>query len=456
MAVEIQVAYTPNIQQRKFHSSGAEECFYGGAKGGGKSCALVMEAFAYGLQYPGAVIYLFRETYDDLEANLIREWQEKVPRAAQKHPFNKSNHHATLLNDSVIKFRYIRNKGDADGYQGRSMDFVGIDELTKHTRETVQVLLSCLRSPRGYPPRFRATGNPGGVGHAYVKEDYIQATNYGDRTYRDKVSGSRRVFIPATVYDNDILMHNDPAYIRRLENLPENQRQAFLFGNWDIFEGQYFEEFDRKVHVIQAFEIPKNWNRYITLDYGLDMLACYFVAIDLQNNAYVYNEIYKANLIISEAAKEIIRRGGDAIPLRYAPPDLWNRRQDTGKSAADIFTENKLPILQASNKRVQGWYNVKEWLKVIESVDEQLGIPIRTSRLKIFKNCKNLIRTLPQLQISDEDPNDAALEPHELTHAPDAIRYLFANRPVATDPEKDDDDDDEDDDDKDTRKSYIA
>jgi hypothetical protein len=450
----INVAYAPNLQQQKFHECPAEECFYGGAKGGGKSCALVMEAFAYGLQYPGAVIYLFRETYDDLEANLIREWQEKVPRAAQRHPYNKSGHYATLVNGSVIKFRYIRNKEDADGYQGRSMDFVGIDELTKHTREAVQVLLSCLRSPKGYPPRFRATGNPGGVGHTYVKEDYIQATGYGAKTYRDKVSGNRRVFIPATVYDNTILMLNDPAYIRRLENLPENQRQAFLFGNWDIFEGQYFEEFDHNVHVIKAFEIPKNWNRYITLDYGLDMLACYFVAVDLQYNAYVYNEIYKPNLIISAAAKEIIKCGGDTIPLRYAPPDLWNRRQDTGKSAADIFTENKLPLLQASNKRVMGWYNVKEWLRVIETVDEQTGAPIRTSRLRIFKNCKNLIRTLPQLQIDEKDPNDVALEPHELTHGPDAIRYLFANRPVATDPDVavEDDEDDEDG----NCESYIA
>ena len=431
--MNVTIDYDPNNKQKKFHECGAEEVVYGGAKGGGKSCALVMEALAYGLEYPGASIYLFRETYDDLEANLIREWKEKVPKEVQSHPFNNSNHYATLINGTVIKFRYVRNLQDAEGYQGRSMDFIGIDELTKFDRKWVQVLLSCLRSPKGYPVRFRGTCNPGGIGHSYVKEDYVDATNYGSKTVKCKITGNRKVFIPATVYDNDVLMQNDPNYVKRLENLPENEKKAFLYGDWDIFEGQYFSEFRRDTHVIEPFEIPKHWNRHFVLDYGLDMLAGYWVAFDTWGKAYVYREAYKSDLIISDAAKEIkTLENGDNIKLRYAPGDLYNRRQDTGKSAIDIFSENGLFFLKAVNNRVQGWLNLKEWFKLKKTKDEQTGQEVDKPDLLIFSNCVNLIRCIPQLQFCKKNPNDVATEPHEITHAPDALRYIFADRPPLT------------------------
>jgi phage terminase large subunit len=122
------------------------------------------------------------------------------------------------------------------------------------------------------------------------------------------------------------------------------------------------------------------------------------------------------------------------VKISYAPPDLWNRRQDTGKSAADIFAENGINLVKSNNDRVLGWYNLKEWLKVITALDEQTGQEIKTARLKIFKNCVNLIRTLPLLQHDEKDPNDVANEPHELTHAPDAIRYFCSMRTAPTKP----------------------
>src|SRR5690606_6080627 len=133
-------------------------------------------------------------------------------------------------------------------------------------------------------------------------------------------------------------------------------------------------------------------------------------------------------LIISAAAREIKSRTIEPIRTTYAPPDLWNRRQDTGKSAADIFREQGIMLMKSKNDRVTGWYSVKEWLQVRESVDEQTGQPVKTSRMRIAKNCENLIRTLPQLQHDDDDPNDCATEPHELIHAPDALRYLRSLR----------------------------
>lgn len=419
----IVVPYTPNAKQAQFHASGETEVVYGGAKGGGKSCALVVEAAAYGSEYPGAEIYLFRETYDDLEANLISEWKRKIPK--EMYTYHESKHLATLTNGTRVFFRYIRNYADAEGYQGRSMDFIGVDELTKHERRTIQVLLSCLRSPKGYPVRFRGTCNPGGIGHTYVKEDYIEPTQYGAKVIVDPITGNKRAFIPAKVYDNIVLMKNDPTYVKRLENLPEKEKKAFLYGDWDIFEGQYFSEWDRSVHVVETFQIPSHWRRYRVMDYGLDMLACYWAATDTSGRLYVYKELYESGLIISDAAKRIkqLSTVNERVPM-FAPPDLWNRRQDTGKSAAALFTEHGVSMVKVSNARVQGWFNLKEWLKVQKSQDEQTGDEIKTSRLQIAANCTNLIRTLPQLQHDDTDPNDVANEPHELTHAPDALRYL--------------------------------
>jgi len=425
--MQIDIDYKPNNKQELFHSCNADECVYGGAKGGGKSCALVMEALAYGLENPRADMYIFRETYDDLEANIIKEWKAKVSK--ELYEFNETKHFATLINGTTVKFRYIRNFIDAESYQGRSMDWIGVDELTKHEKRSIQILLSCLRSAKGFKPRFRATCNPGGIGHAWVKEMYIDATNYGLNPVIDELTGLNRVFIPAKVYDNTILVKNDPNYIKRLENLPENQKKAFLYGDWDIFEGQYFTEFKRDVHVIQPFVIPEHWNRYIALDYGLDMLACLWIAIDEQDRAYVYKELYQNNLIISEAAARILEvTDKDKIKKRYAPPDLWNRRQETGDSAEDIFRKNGVVLHKSNNNRVMGWYAVKEHLKIELSRDEQTGKEIETSKLKIFSNCTNLIRTLPQLQHDERNPNDVSNTPHELTHINDALRGFCIER----------------------------
>jgi phage terminase large subunit len=432
MTMEINVNYIPNAKQELFHRCNAQEAVYGGAKGGGKSCALVMEALAYSLENAGAEMYIFRETYDDLEANIIREWKEKVPKGL--YSYNESKHMATLINGTVIKFRYIRNFTDAEGYQGRSMDWIGVDELTKHEERSIQVLLSCLRSPKGFPPRFRGTCNPGGIGHLWVKERYILPTSYGDITYKDEITDNKIAFIPAKVYDNDVLMKNDPAYVKRLENLPEAKKKAFLDGDWDIYEGQFFPEYKREIHVIEPFVIPDHWDRYTVKDYGLDMLANYWIAVDTFGNGYVYKELYESNLIISEAARRIEEvNGNDTIKLKYAPPDLQGRRQDTGKSAFDIFREHGETLIQSSNNRVNGWKAMKEWLKVHEIRDMQTGEPMLTSKLKIFSNCHNLIRCLPQIQTSETDPNDAAKAPHEITHALDAIRYFCVMRVAPSD-----------------------
>ena len=215
------------------------------------------------------------------------------------------------------------------------------------------------------------------------------------------------------------MMESDPDYVNRLELLPEKEKQALLYGDWDIFDGQFFSEFNRKIHVCSPFKIPSDWRIYRTRDYGLDMCATYWIAMDWNMNAYVYKELYESNLIVSEAARRINKMTTENITTDYAPPDLWNRNRDTGKSTADIFAENGQFLTKADNNRITGWLAVHEWLKIYEDEQGQLN-----SKLKIFSNCVNLIRTLPAVQHDEKNPNDVALEPHELTHSPDAIRYF--------------------------------
>jgi len=208
-------------------------------------------------------------------------------------------------------------------------------------------------------------------------------------------------------------------------NNPDRYKVIGL-GEYGIPGGVYFDEFRTDIHVINSFDIPTHWRRYRTIDYGLDMLACYWIAVDTRNKAYVYKELYQSNLIISQAAKAILDMTlpTEKIYSTMAPGDLWNRRQETGKSASEIFMENGLFLTQGNNERVQGWLNLKEWLNPYK--DEQ---SIMTADLVITKNCVNLIRTLPQIQSDVKNPNDVATQPHELTHGPDSIRYFIAGRP---------------------------
>ena len=228
-------------------------------------------------------------------------------------------------------------------------------------------------------------------------------------------------------------MKNDPDYIKRLKNLSEKDRRQLLDGDWDTNDGQYFSEWRRELHVCEPFPIPASWRRFFTMDYGLDMLAGYWIAVDPFDNAYVYREVYQSGLIISEAARTILDAQLLDFPEIYiAPPDMWNRRQDTGKSVAEIFFEKGIMLYKASNDRVQGWYNLKEWLH--PRLDEFGEVK---PKLRIFANCTEVIRTLPSLVFDEHNPNDVGDKIHEYTHAADALRYWAAARPIHAQPPED-------------------
>lgn len=395
---------------------------------GGKSYASRYKAILLALNYAGIQILLLRRTLNELRENHVIPLVKKLQGIAD---YKESAKEFIFPNGSRIKLGYCDSERDVLQYQGQSYDIIILEEATQFTEFQFQCLTECNRlsgqCPTFLTPRMYFTCNPGGVGHIWVKRLFI------DRDYKETENSEDYTFIKSLVYDNDFIMSNDPNYVKTLENLPEDRRKAMLYGDWDIFEGQYFTEFRREIHVIEPFVIPADWNRYIALDYGLDMLAVLWVAVDTQDNAYVYKELYQSDLIISEASKRILEvNGTDKYKYIYAPPDLWNRRQETGKSAEDIFKENGVILKKSNNDRITGWYAVKEYLKVYESRDEQTGEQVKTSKLKIFKNCNNLIRCLPQVQHDEREPNDVAGQPHELTHILDSIRGFCIERTQAT------------------------
>ena len=406
-------------KQEQFINSEAFETLFGGAAGGGKSYGQLVDALLYALKYPKSKQIIFRRTFPDLEKSLIRVSLEFYPREAAS--YNSSKHIWTFKNGSIIDFGYIDSENDVYQYQSAEYDVIRFDELTHFTEYMYTYMISRCRGANPYPKHIKSSTNPGGVGHSWVKARFIDIgePNKIHEITLENGKKSTVIFIPSLVQDNMFLLDNDPDYVSRLELLPEKEKQALLYGDWDIFDVQFFTEFDRKIHVITPFEIPKDWRIYRTRDYGLDMCATYWIAMDYQMNVYVYKELYESDLIVSEAARKINEMTDEKIQIDYAPPDLWNRNKDTGKSTADIFAENKQYLTKADNNRITGWLAVHEWLKPYTDEQGQLN-----SKLKIFSNCVNLIRTLPAVQHDEKNPNDVAVEPHELTHAPDALRYF--------------------------------
>ena len=394
---------TPSPKQEEFLLAKNRFIAYGGARGGGKSWAVRTKAKLLALRYPGIKLLIMRRTFPELRENHILPLVGELMGIATYKDSDKS---FTFCNGSRLRFGYCDNDADVLQYQGQEFDVIFMDEATHFSEYQFSTLTACLRGANDFPKRMYLTCNPGGVGHHWVKRLFI------DRKYQGAEKPDDYCFIQAKVTDNKVLMDNDPGYVEMLDNLPDDLRRAWRDGDWDLFVGQYFNEWRREIHTCEPFEIPKDWKRYFSMDYGLDMLAAYWIAVDWQGKAYVYREVFQPNLIISEAAAAIKAAENEQIYARFAPPDLWNRRQDTGRSVAEIFAQHGLSLSKASNDRVAGWLDMKEWLQPV--LDEEGNA---SSNLTIFRNCTNLIESIPALQFDQKNPSDCSTEPHQYTHA---------------------------------------
>lgn len=408
-------------KQKQFIDAPEAEVLFGGAAGGGKSFGQVVDALLFALRYPASKQLILRRTFAELDKSLIRAALGLYPR--EIFSFNSSSHTGKFKNGSCIDFGYCASESDVYQYQSAEYDCIRFDELTHFTEAQYVYLISRVRGANGYPKQIKSSTNPGGVGHSWVKERFVDPSPRGVPFIGG--DGMSRVFIPSLLGDNSFLTRGDPDYEKRLLALPDREKRALLWGDWDIFEGQYFSEFSRDRHVVEPFEIPVSWRRYRTLDYGLDRLAVLWCAIAPSGDVYVYREYCESSLPISAAARAITERTptGEDIYATLAPPDLWSRTQETGKTKAGIFAEFGVHFTKTSNDRECGWLAVKELLCPGED-----GEP----RLKIFSNCTELIRCLPALTVDKVRPTDCATEPHEITHAPDALRgfAIFHTRPA--------------------------
>jgi phage terminase large subunit len=412
---EKQVLHIPGVpteRQKEFFASRARFTAYGGARGGGKSWALRRKLVGMCLRYPGLSCLLVRRTLPELKSNhvipFMREYDGMIS-------YSEAEKAILFPNGSRIALGYCAIDRDALRYQGQEYDVIAIDEATQLSEFRFSILKACLRGSNHFPRRMYLTCNPGGIGHSWVKRLFV------DRDFRNGEDPRQYKFIPARVYDNPILTNADPEYVRSLESLPPRLRDAWLHGRWDVFEGQFFPEFDRAIHVVHPSLIPSELNEFVAFDYGFDMLAVLLVGIDADGNAWVTRETCRSGLTLSAAARQIEELIRGAKPsFAVCSPDLWNRRQDSGLSGAEIMQRAAAlpPMCPADDRRVAGWRVLREYLSPSPS----------HPFIRISSDCTELIECLPALLCDPNKVEDASGEPHRITHAPEALRYALMSR----------------------------
>lgn len=407
----------PTPKQEEFLRAVTRYVAFGGSRGGGKSFAVDIKACILALKYAGIKMLILRRTYAELKQNHIDKLCAMLIGVAR---YKDSDKVLVFPNKSRIFFGYCDSESDALRYQGQEYDVVFIDEATQFTWEMVEKINSSIRGVNDFPKRMYFTCNPGGVGHAWVKRLFI------DKEYLPGEDPADYTFIRSGIRDNAPLLEKDPGYLKTLEALSPDLRRAWLDGDWDGLAGAFFPEFRRDVHVCEPFDIPQWWRVYRALDYGLDALSVVWAAMDDHGELWIYRHLECGNLVISDAAAAIFAAQApgeeDRIVDTYIPPDMRSRSRDTGRSQDELFCDAGINGVFASNDRKAGWVSVKEWMRVMYGAD---GNP--ASRLHIFSTCNTLIKNITLLQHDTRDPNDAATEPHDITHSTDALRYLLVS-----------------------------
>ncbi len=442
MAVTIDLNYTPTPKQAMFHSGTADEILYGGAAGGGKSKACVMEALMLCLEHKGTHAYLFRRSYPELRDTLIAEAQRSIPRLLGS--YSASTHDFSLINGSCLHFRYCSGMNDVTRYQGVEIHWLFIDELTHFEKGVFDYLKTRLRAPDylNIKPKVRCTTNPGGVGHGWVKAYFIDGKEPFEvhqkhifSTVLNKTETRTIQYIPAYATDNP---HISQDYIFELEQKPDKLKKALLLGLWDAFEGQVFTEWTddpqgystrRFTHVIEPFDIPIHWQRYRSFDFGFSKpFSVGWWASDNDGRLYRYREYYgctgtpNEGLKISpkEIAENIAlieQQYGEKDIIGIADPSIFE--ESRGESIAMQMESCGVYFTKGDNTRIAGKMQVHLRLRFDEN-----GIPM----MYVFKNCKHFIRTMPNLVYSTKNSEDINTDCED--HIYDETRYMLMDRPI--------------------------
>ena len=423
----------PNPKQRLFLLDRHRYVAFGGARGGGKSWAVRAKAVLLAAYYPGIKIMIVRRTYPELRANHINPLRTLLGDCAE---YKESTKEFTFPNGSVILFRHCENASAVDKYQGTEVDVLFLDEATQLTEEEYDRFKTCVRGVNRFPKRVYLTCNPGGVGHSYVKRLFV------DRAFRETENPADYSFIRSLVTDNTALMENDPEYIRQLQALPPKLRKAWLEGDWNIFEGQFFEEFrdapehydDRLyTHVIAPFEVPPEWKIVRSFDFGFAKpFSCDWWAIDYEGRAYLILQLYGCTDTPNEGVKwhpdrifsEIRRMEREHRWLKgkcidgVADPSIWDASR--GEAIIEAADRHFVYFAKGDNKRLPGWMQCHYRLSF-----DGAGRPM----VYFFNTCRAAIRTLPLLQFDSLDPED--LNTAQEDHFADSFRYFCMSRPIA-------------------------
>ncbi|HEV2223528.1 MAG TPA: phage terminase large subunit [Candidatus Acidoferrales bacterium] len=466
--VELPLPYKPFAKQDEFHKCQAKYKLFGGAAGPGKSKALLMEAILQATEFPNVNTLLLRRTFPELEGSLLLYFRRDVPRELYRS-FNEAKHTVTWHNGSTTRFGYSQSENDIYQYQSGEYLFIGVDELTHFTLRQWQFLTSRNRCPvaDAFPNMAGAT-NPGNIGHAWVKALFVDkqpAAGMDPREY----DAADYAFIAARVWDNPIYA-NDASYLKTLEKLPDSYRHAFLDGDWSVFAGQYFTNFDPSRNVIRAESIAAEawWPRWISIDWGFEHPAAIYwhtnapavespqrrldnshthghgCDLPAQNveipragvvgfangdgdwrrktRVITYRECVEQHLAPRALAAEIVARSHDRdgkaehIDAIYLSPDAFAHHTDESSIAerlSDALAAAGFPRpVPADNDRVSGWMLMYEMLEADE--------------WQIADSCPELIRTLPELVRDTANVEDIAKR--EGDDAADAARYGLKTR----------------------------
>ena len=275
-----------------------------------------------------------------------------------------------------------------------------------------------------FPKRIYLTCNPGNVGHLWVKRLFIDRKFITDPKNPERTENPKDyTTIRATVEDNPYLMKANPEYVKALAALPPDLRDAHRYGDWDALSGAYFSNFRKHTHTVSRFKIPVRWPVYRALDYGLDQLAVGWFAIDEDGRAWCYRYYEEPGLVVQYAAQKITENTPSfEHPIAtYAPPDLWNRQKDTGKTMAEIFLQNGAAIVKADNNRVQGHMILKDMMSPLPLNDPYIKSLYPAGEAPAQEDVSSI-------QADEKNPNDCAKEPHDVTHSVDMLRYFAISR----------------------------
>jgi len=409
--------------QEDFLAAAETDVLYGGAAGGGKSYAMLVDPLRYAHR-PAHRGLIIRRSMPELR-ELIDKSRELYPKAFPGCRYKEVEKLWNFPSGAKIEFGFLERDADVYRYQGQAYSWIGFDEITHLPTEFAwNYLASRLRTTDSeIIPYMRCTANPGGTGATWVKKRYIDPSP--PNASFEGADGLTRKFIPARLQDNPFLAH-DGRYEKMLQALPPTQRQQLLDGNWDVAEGAAFTEFVPQLHVITPFEIPLHWERVKGIDYGYaSESACVWGAVDPSDGTLIiYRELYQKGLLGTELASLITNMElGDPFSVQgVLDTACWSRTGTTGPTIGETLQRAGHKLRRADKNRIQGKIQIHEYLKVMQS-----GRP----KIQILNTCPNLIRELQSIPLDKRNPED--VDTHAPDHAYDALRYLIMSRPRIND-----------------------